>query len=154
VEPEWLDDEQLEAWLRFSAVLVTLPAELDSEMQQRAGITQFEYGVMAHLSEVDGRTLRISELAGLARGSLSRLSHLLRRLERQGWIRREADSEDGRYTRAILTDAGYAKVVETAPGQLEVVRRLVIDALTPAQLRQLGAISSRIMGRVHPGAAC
>ncbi len=151
VEPKWLDDQQLEAWLRFARVLVALPAELDSEMQRRAGVTQFEYAVMAGLSESPGRAMRISTLADYARGSLSRLSHLINRLERRGWIRRELDPEDGRYTNAILTDDGYAKVVATAPGQVELVRRLVIDALTPAQLRQLGDISARIMTRIDAG---
>jgi DNA-binding MarR family transcriptional regulator len=154
VATEWLDEKQLEAWLRFAAVLTMLPAELDAEMQRTAGLTQFEYAVLARLSEAPGRTLRISRLAAFARGSLSRMSHLIKRLEGRGWVRRELDPEDGRYTNAILTDAGYAKVVATAPGQVELVRRLVIDALTPTQLRQLGEISARLIDRLHPDAGC
>jgi DNA-binding MarR family transcriptional regulator len=149
VETNWLDDRQLEAWLRFGAVLVMLPAELDTEMQRSAELTQFEYTVMAGLSESPGRTMRISRLAEYTRGSLSRMSHLIKRLERRGWIRRELDPQDGRYTNAILTDEGYAKVVETAPTQVELVRKLVIDALTPAQLRQLGEISARIADKIR-----
>jgi DNA-binding MarR family transcriptional regulator len=151
---DWLDDAQLAAWMRFGALLVMLPAELDSEMQRRAGLTQFEYGVLAHLSESPHRTRRISELAAITSGSLSRMSHLLKRLERQDWIRREPDPDNGRYTNAILTDAGYAKVVATAPAQLELVRRLVVDALTPAQLRQLGEISARLLARLRPEDGC
>jgi DNA-binding MarR family transcriptional regulator len=148
-EPQWLDARQREAWLRFAGLIVVLPAELDAGMQRQAGLTQFEYGVLAGLSEQPERTMRISVLADFARGSLSRLSHLIKRLERRGWVRRELDSEDGRYTNAILTDEGYAKVVATAPGQVELVRRLVVDALTPAQLRQLGEISARITDRIR-----
>lgn len=146
--PDWLDDEQLDAWMRFTGLLVRLPAELDGQMQRQAGITQFEYVVMARLSEAPARTMRISDLAELARGSLSRLSHLIKRLEHRGWLRREPCPGDGRYTNAILTDAGYAKVVATAPGHVTTVRQLVVDALTPAQLRQLGEISSAILGRI------
>jgi DNA-binding MarR family transcriptional regulator len=149
VEPNWLDDRQLDSWLRFGAVLVMLPAELDAEMQRAAGLTQFEYGVLAGLSGSPARTMRISQLADYTRGSLSRMSHLIKRLERRGWIRRELDPADGRYTNAILTDEGYAKVVATAPAQVDVVRRLVIDALTPAQLRQLGEISGRIADKIR-----
>jgi DNA-binding MarR family transcriptional regulator len=93
--------------------------------------------------------MRISTLAQYARGSLSRLSHLIKRLEQRGWVRRELDPADGRYTNAILTAEGYAKVVATAPGQVDLVRRLVVDALTPAQLRQLGEISARITDRIR-----
>lgn len=144
----WLDEKQLKEWMTFSALLIVLPGELDSEMQRLAGMTQFEYTVMAGLSESPERTMRISTLAQLSRGSISRMSHLIKRLEKRGWIRREPDRCDGRYTNAILTDDGYAKVVETAPGQLELVRRLVVDALTPAQLSRLGEISGRLLGGI------
>jgi DNA-binding MarR family transcriptional regulator len=154
MEPNWLDEKQLDAWLRFSRVLIQLPAELDSEMQRLAGLTNFEYNVLAGLSESPNRTMRISTLADYARGSLSRLSHLIKRLEARGWVRRELDPQDGRYTNAILTDQGYAKVVATAPGHVELVRRLVVDALTPAQLRQLGDLSGRLMTRLNPDGDC
>jgi DNA-binding MarR family transcriptional regulator len=154
MEPNWLDEKQLEAWLGFSRVLVQLPAELDTEMQRLAGLTNFEYNVLAALSESPHRTMRISTLAGHARGSLSRLSHLIKRLEARGWVRRELDPNDGRYTNAILTDDGYAKVVATAPGHVELVRRLVVDALTPAQLRQLGDLSARLITRLNPDGNC
>jgi len=154
VGTEWLDEKQLAAWMRFAGVLTMLPAELDSEMQRTAGLTQFEYHVLAALSESPGRCMRISRLAAFARGSLSRLSHLIKRLEGRGWVRRELDPEDGRFTNTILTDEGYAKIVATAPGHVELVRRLVVDALTPTQLRQLGEISGRLLEQLRPGGDC
>ena len=150
-EANWLDEQQLRAWMRIMALLVVLPGELDSEMQRRAGITQFEYLVLAGLSEAPARTRRISELARLSQGSLSRMSHLIKRLEKRGWVRRELDPADGRYTNAILTEPGWAKVVEIAPGHVETVRRLVVDPLTPAQLRQLGDLSDRIVRGLDSG---
>jgi DNA-binding MarR family transcriptional regulator len=150
----WLDEQQLRSWMRFHALLVVLPSELDSDMQRRAGITQFEYTVMAGLSEAPDRTLRISSLARFTQGSLSRMSHLIKRLEQRGWVRRELDPDDGRYTNAILTDAGWEKVVATAPGHAETVRRLVVDALTPAQLRQLGDLSDRLLRGMDPEGDC
>ena len=151
-EVTWLDEKQLQSWMRFAALLVVLPGELDGEMQRKAGMTQFEYAVLAGLSEAPQRTMRISALAHFAQGSLSRISHLIKRLEARGWVRRELDRADGRYTNAILTDAGHAKVVATAPGHVDDVRRLVVDVLTPAQLRQLGEISDRILRGM--GGAC
>ena len=147
-EPRWLSDQQVASWIVFERMLVRLRAELDAEMQRRAGLTQFEYDVLAGLSAQPGRYMRISTLAQYTHGSLSRMSHLIKRLERRGWIRREPDSRDGRYTNAILTDSGYAKVVATAPDQVALVRRLVVDVLSPAQLRQLGRISDAITARL------
>ena len=153
-EPDWLDEEELDTWLRLLGVLIQLPAELDADMQRLADITQFEYAVMAALSEAPDHTLRISTLAQLARGSLSRLSHLIKRLEKRGWVRREPCPEDGRYTNAVLTGTGYAKVLATAPGHVATVRRLVIDALTPTQRRQLRDISTRLLRRLDTEGGC
>ena len=88
------------------------------------------------------------DLATLVRGSLSRMSHLIKRLERRGWLRREPAPEDGRYTNAILTDAGYEKVVSVAPVQLDVVRQLVLGQLTRSQLKQLREIGNRLLANV------
>ena len=117
----------------------------DAQLQKEAGISNFEYMVLSSLSEAPGRTLRMSELAAMASGSLSRLSHVVSRLESRGWVRREACPGDGRFINAVLTDDGWAKVVATAPGHVAAVRRLLIDVLTPEQLRELGAISDEVL---------
>jgi len=90
----------------------------------------------------------------LAEGSLARLSQAVGRLEKRGWVRRMPDPDDGRYTLAVLTDDGWDKVVATAPGHVEEVRRLVFDPLTRAQHRQLREIGQRIMRAIDPDAAC
>ena len=72
-EPSWLSAEQLAVWRKFSIVLVRLPQELDAQLQRDAGISWFEYLVLAGLSEAPERTMRMSRLAVLANGSLSRL---------------------------------------------------------------------------------
>jgi DNA-binding MarR family transcriptional regulator len=150
----WLSDEERVAWLSLAGVLLKLPGALDSRLQRDAGVSLFEYFVLSGLSEAPGRTLRMSELAVFANGSLSRLSHVVKRLEERGWVRREPCRADGRFTNAVLTDAGWDKVVATAPGHLDAVRWLVVDALSPAQVRQLGVIGRRVLGRVDPDGTC
>jgi DNA-binding MarR family transcriptional regulator len=150
-KPRWFDDEESQAWRVLARTMNRLPAALDAQLRRDAGISHFEYQVLALLSEAPGRTLRMSELATLAEGSLPRLSQVVGRLEKRGWMRRTPDPADGRYTLAILTDQGGAKVSEAAPGHVEEVRRLVIDPLTRTQLRQLREISRRIMRAVAPG---
>ena len=142
---EWLTDEQQAAWRPFIALLLRLPAALDAQLQRDAGITNFDYLVLSGLSESPGRTLRMSELAAIANSSLSRLSHVVSRLEARGWVRREPCPGDGRFINAVLTESGWQKVVEIAPGHVAAVRRLLIDALTPEELRSLGLISTQIL---------
>ena len=141
----WLSDEQQAAWRPVAALLFRLPALLEAQLQKDAGIGHFEYMVLAHLSEAPGRTLRMSELAAQASGSLSRLSHVVARLEAKGWVRRESCPGDGRFINAVLTDAGWDKIVETAPGHVAAVQRLLIDTLTPEELGSLGAVSGRVL---------
>src|SRR5690606_17378983 len=89
-------------------------------------------------------------LAAMANMSVSRLSHLLDRLSDRGWVERRPDPTDGRSTMAVLTDAGWDKVVATAPGHVDNVRSLVFEGLTAEQITQLKQISATISGRLDP----
>jgi DNA-binding MarR family transcriptional regulator len=153
-EPQWLNAEQRRAWLTLASVTMRLLPALDAQLRRDAGISHFEYQVMAALSEAPEHTLRMSELAVLAEGSLSRLSQVVARLEEKNWVRRTPDPVDGRYTLAILTDDGWHKVVATAPGHVNEVRRLVFDPLTKTQTNQLTTIGQRIMLAIDPDDRC
>ncbi len=143
--PRWLSADDLEAWVAFASMLIWLPTALDDQLQRDSGLSHFEYGILASLSDTEGETLRMSELAIYANGSLSRLSRAVARLEDRQWVTRKPDPSDGRYTLAVLTDTGRAVLVEAAPGHVEAVNRLVFDVVTAAQARQLGIIANRIL---------
>ncbi|MGX7677939.1 MarR family winged helix-turn-helix transcriptional regulator [Jatrophihabitans sp. DSM 45814] len=145
----WLNEDEQRAWRGVVQLFMKLPAAIDSNLQRTAGVTQFEYAVLALLSESDERTLQMSELAAGTNASLSRLSHVVSRLEGRGWITRQVSPGDGRATQAVLTNAGLAKIVETAPDHIRLVRELVINALTPTQLRQLGLAGEKIGQRIE-----
>ena len=149
-ETQWLTEEQQRTWRRLAAVVTLLPGTLDSQMQRDAELTLFGYWVLAMLSEAPGRALRMSELAARSNSSQSRLSHMTARLEERGWIRRERASDDRRGNVAVLTDAGYAKVVTTAPIHVERVRSLIFDALTADQVDQLDRICAVLLDRLDP----
>ena len=153
-EPQWLNAEERRAWLTLASVTMRLLPALDAQLRRAAGISHFEYQVLAALSEAPERTLRMSDLAVLAEGSLSRLSQVVARLEKKKWVRRTPDPTDGRYTLAILTDDGWDKIVATAPGHVNEVRRLVIDPLTNTQLNQLTNIGQRIVRAIDPADRC
>jgi DNA-binding MarR family transcriptional regulator len=153
-EPRWLSSEERDVWLSLVAVMMKLPAALDTQLQQDAGLSHFEYMVLAGLSEAPARTRRMSDLAGFTESGLPRLSQVVGRLEKRGWVRRSTDPSDGRITLATLTDEGWEKITQTAPGHVEAVRSLVFDPLTKAQSRQLGSIGKRIMGAIDPEDRC
>ena len=144
-EPRWLDADEQRQWYAFAYLLTQLPAALDAQLQRRSGISHFEYLVLSALSMAPERTLRMSEVAEYAGSTLSRLSNVVARLEKRGWVRRSPDPSDGRSTLAVLTGDGWDTVVAAAPGHVADVRRLVFAPLTKAQLRQLAAASQRIL---------
>ena len=143
-EIPWLDSEEQEVWFSLIGVLMRLPSALDAQLRRDAGLSHFEYQILAGLSMTETRTMRMSDMADFAESSLSRLSHACRRLETQGWLTRYPDPADGRVTLANLTDAGYAKLVDAAPGHVRTVRALVFDPLTRQQIKQLGQVLARI----------
>lgn len=147
-EPRWLEGIERDAWLSLIGVIIRLPAALDAQLQRDAGLSHFEYMVMVNLSNAEDHVLRMSQLAALCHSSLSRLSHVVARLERRGWLRRDPCPDDGRATLATLTDDGFAKLASAAPGHVDAVRAYVIDALDPEQLGQLSAIGDTILGRL------
>ena len=127
-----------------------LPGVLDAQLRREAGLTHFEYFVLAMLSEAPERTLRMTSLAQRTNATLPRLSHVVRRLEERGLVERLPCPEDGRATNARLTDAGWARSWSAAPGHVANVRRHVIDALTADQLDQLGEIGDALLDQLDP----
>ncbi|MFY0406131.1 MarR family winged helix-turn-helix transcriptional regulator [Solicola sp. PLA-1-18] len=149
-EARWLDEEERAAWLDLVFLTNLLPAALDAQLQRDAGVTHFDYMVLSQLSEAPGRALRMSDLATGTSATLSRLSHVVAKLEGRGWVERSPSPTDRRATIATLTEDGWRKVVTTAPGHVEAVRTFVLDPLDREQVRQLRDACSAIVGRLDP----
>jgi DNA-binding MarR family transcriptional regulator len=145
---KWLTAAELDSWLAVVRLICWLPWSLDQQLRRDSDLGMVEYQVLARLSDAPERTRRMSSLAMLTNASLSRLSHLFKRLEARGLVRREPDPADGRFTNAILTEKGLQTLAEAAPGHVAHVRSLVIDVLSSEQLRRLGLAADRIMSRI------
>lgn len=150
-ETPWLDDTQRLAWVRLAAVLELLPRALDAQLERDEQLRHYDYYCLAMLSEAEDRTLRMTALASMTNATLPRLSRVMNRLEDAGYVRREPCPGDRRATNVVLTDAGWAKVVQSAPGHVRTVRSLVIDALSPEQVGQLSTISAQLLTVLDPG---
>ena len=149
-QPQWLTPDERRAWIALMALVEVLPAALDVQLKRDGGLNHFEYQVMAGLSEAPDRSIRMSDLALFASGSLSRLSHAVGRLEKRGWVVRRTCPSDPRYVEAVLTDAGMRLMEEVAPGHVAEARRLVLDALTARQVTALETIARRVVQSAAP----
>ena len=149
-EVRWLTADQLRAWVGLLSVAELLPAALDSQLRRDAGLTHFDYQVLAMLSEAPGRSLRMTTLALRTSATLPRLSHVVERLEGRGFVVRTPDPDDARATRAHLAEQGWDTLVAAAPGHVATARALVIDALTDEQVTQLESITGALLARLDP----
>jgi DNA-binding MarR family transcriptional regulator len=146
---QWLDEDQQRAWLKLAGVMLKLAPALDSALQREGELTHFDYLCLAMLSERDDRTLRMSELAATVNASLSRLSHVIKKLEARGWVQRTPCPESRRVTLVSLTEDGWQVLVRAAPGHVETVRSLVFEGLSAADVAHLERIAGHIVARVE-----
>ena len=150
-EPRWLDRDELGAWMALMQVLVALPTKLDAQLRGDSRLRLYEYHVLAALSDQPTRSIGMKALSVVTNGSMSRLSHVVSRLEHRGWVERRPHPTDGRLTEAHLTDEGYRTIVEAAPSHVASARALVIDRLTPQQVSQLRDICLTIGAGLDDG---
>lgn len=150
----WLTDEEQTAWRAYVAVRALLDSALDRQLQRDSGMPQAYYLILAMLSEVPGRTLRMSDLAEITQSSQSRLSHAVARLEGNGWVRRIPCPDDRRSTLAQLTDAGHDVLAEAAPGHVAAVRGHLFDRLTGEQVAQLTTILRTVLEGLEKPESC
>ncbi|WP_309071691.1 MarR family transcriptional regulator [Arthrobacter sp.] len=144
----WLNPAERQAWLALYAVATMLPGTLDADLNRRAKITLFDYHVLAMLSEAEDRTLPMSDLAGRSNASLSRLSHVVTKLEARGWVQRSQSTRDLRVTTATLTSDGLENLQELALEHVEYVRHLVFDGLDEQDVADLERVGKKILARL------
>lgn len=139
-----LNEHKEAVWQDLLTVVTALPALLDRQLERDAETTNYEYNVLARLSEAPDRTLRLCDLAAQCDSSAPRLSKAMVRFEQRGWATRRPDPNNGRYTLGTLTEPGMQKVVSSTPDHMNRVCELVFDPLSVTQQRNLGAALSRI----------
>lgn len=136
--------QESRAWLGLISLTQTLPLALDKQLLEDSHLTHFEFTVLASFYSNADPAIRMSRLAELTASTLPRLSHVVTRMEGRELLERTGCPEDRRATNVRLTPLGRRTFVRALPQHLNLVRSLVLDALTPAQLESLGEISEAI----------
>jgi DNA-binding MarR family transcriptional regulator len=120
------------------------------DLRADSGLSEADYDVLSTLSEADNDQWRANELATRLLWSTSRLAHQVGRMERRGLVRRTRVDGDARGAVVSLTAAGGGTLDAAAPAHVESVRQHLIDLLTPAEVRALDRIASRVVARLEP----
>lgn len=145
----WLSPRERRAWLTLVATHMQLMPTLEADLHLQGAVSFFEYQVLAMLSESD-EPLPMSELAARTNSSLSRLSHVARKLEGRGLMARTPSSEDARVTMASITDEGMDEIVRLAPHHVDSVRSRLLDTLDEQDLADIARIGTKILVHLDP----
>ncbi|MHA2788769.1 MarR family winged helix-turn-helix transcriptional regulator [Corynebacterium sp. S7] len=149
-DARWLNDDETETWLALWAVISWLPTRLDEQLKADSGINHHDYFTLAQISMADDAKLTMTELAALTQMSPSRLSHVVGRLEKRGFVTRTPDKDDRRINIAAMTEEGWTFIREAAPGHVERVRELVFDPLSDEESHQLGNLLRKVITKLEP----
>ena len=144
MEPNWLNAREDRAWRALMHAHHQLVVHLNRGLQE-SGLSGADYEVLAVLSALDGDGMPARDLCNVLGWEKSRLSHQLRRMQKDGLISREPNPADARSTLVCLLPAGRAIIEKAAPGHVADVRRNFIDLLTPAELDLLADLNERIL---------
>ncbi|WP_043648738.1 MarR family winged helix-turn-helix transcriptional regulator [Nocardia thailandica] len=137
------DATERRAWSAVVVLAMRLPGALDSLLQREHGLTHFEYRVLSALDGAPDGRMRMGVLAEHGHGSISRLSHVVSKLERMDWARRAAPGS-GRGVDVVITPSGRSRVHAATPLYLKTVRELVLGALERPQLAELAELGDRL----------
>lgn len=135
---QWLSKSEQDAWRSWLDASRLLISELNRELMEAHGLSTADYEILVQLSENPDQRIRMSELADRTFSSRSRLSHQIDRMEKAGFVQREACSVDARGLWAVLTPRGLAKIVEAAPDHVAGVRKHLVDLLSAEDFAKLG----------------
>lgn len=144
--PQWLNEEEREGWLFLSSIMFNLPGQLESQLQADSDLSFVEYMVLAMLSESPHHKLTMTELARQTNTLLPRLSRVVTRLEKDGFVERTVWKKDRRVSICHLLPEGRAKVHDAAPGHVAAVRQLIFDRLQNRQITALAKIGEAVLG--------
>jgi DNA-binding MarR family transcriptional regulator len=151
--PQWLDADEQNAWRQYLRASRMLEVVLDHDLQAH-GLQLSEYEIISVLSEQPNRRLRMSEMAEVVVQSRSRLTHTAGRLEKRGWVRREACVGDRRGVELVLTEAGLAEIARMAPAHVESVRSNLLDHLSREDFLALGRSMAAVSRGINETEAC
>jgi len=144
MEPNWLNAREDRAWRAFIDAHDQIEVHLNRRLQE-SGLSGADYSVLASLSAFDGGRMPAHALCNVLGWEKSRLSHQVRRMQKDGLISREPNPDDARSTIVCLLPAGRAAIEKAAPGHVADVRRNFIDLFTSAELDMVATLNERVL---------
>jgi len=142
----WLSADEQRVWRNYLAMTSRLQSAMSRQLQDDCGLSLADYDVLVALDEQPG--CRIAELGERLGWEQSRLSHQLSRMRARGLVARRGAADDRRAATVDLTADGRAALTSAAPGHAELIRNVVFEGTSAAQLRALDRWTSQVLARL------
>ncbi len=133
----------LDAWTSLLRAHATLMRQLETDLEQETGLAMADFDVLAQLA-VAGGHLRMTDLAARALISRSGMTRRVTRLVDEGLVRRANADADARGVVVALTDAGVARLTETAPVHVRGISKLFVTQLDDEELAVLETALAKV----------
>jgi len=134
----------------FLGAAMTVQRNVTADLQQEQNRTLSEHNTLRHLAGAPERRMRINELATACFLSLSRMSRLVEKLEKQGLVGREQVENDRRGWYAVLTETGDEWLEQAEQSYVSSVRRHALCMLDPASVGSLTTAARRLAALPEP----
>ena len=144
----WLNAREQALWRGYLTMTGRLEAAMNRQLQQECGLSLADYDVLVALDESPG--CRMSDLGQHLGWEQSRVSHQLRRMRDRGLVDRHNADDDRRAVIVELTAQGRDALTTAAPAHAELVRTVVFEGMTAAQLRAVDQWVTGVLARLGP----
>ena len=142
----WLTDDQQRIWRNYLELGSRLQAVMNRQLQARCGLSLADYDVLVALAERG--PIRVLELAAALGWEQSRVSHQLRRMRARDLLERHDAEDDRRGATVEITAAGRDALATAAPDHVALVRSVLFEGVTQAQLQGFDEVVAAALQRL------
>ena len=146
-----LEDTEAAAWFGMLHAYATVVRELDGDLVAQHGLPLNAFEVLLRLAGTGDGQMRMSELARSVVLSLSGLSRLVDRLERDGLLERRTCPSDARGFYATITPAGRTRLEAAKVDHFAHLHRRFLDRFSAEELEQMASYWARLAPGVCTG---
>jgi DNA-binding MarR family transcriptional regulator len=133
------------AWIGILRAHAELTRGLDAELQEKHGVTLSAYEILSRLAHAPEGQLAMSQLAGAAKLSVSRVSRLMDQLQSRGLVSRRACGSDSRIVYATIEPPGRDLVRAAQETFFAIVNDRFFGRLSCDEVVTLGALLDRLV---------
>jgi DNA-binding MarR family transcriptional regulator len=135
----------LRFWRNYLIASATLNQKISHDLHQALSLTLGDFGVLVHLARHPEHRLRMATLADTVCFTRSRTTQIVARLERSGYVVRDADDSDGRGVYACLTQSGHEVVREATKVQRDAAANHFIQFLDDDEMDRLSTVFGEVI---------